>query len=89
MGIMRPESIMWLQKVTNLWCDSEIKFLFNDYTNPNTNPKIFTALILTLTDNLDAFESFCAPVFCDFIQNYFLDLESECRTPTHSDIDIY
>src|SRR6218665_1739528 len=44
------------------------KFLSNDYTNPNTNPKTLTAGILTYPD--DAIESFCAPAFCDFIRNY-------------------
>src|SRR6218665_314035 len=42
----------------------------NDYTNPNTNPKTLTAGILTLTYPDGAFESFCAPAFCDFIRNY-------------------
>src|SRR6218665_3610750 len=42
----------------------------NDYTNPNTNPKTLTTGILTLTYHDDAFESFCAPAFCDFIRNY-------------------
>jgi len=53
-----------------LWCDSEVKFLFNDNTNPNTNPKTLTTLNLTQTDLHDAFESFCEPAFCDFIRNY-------------------
>ena len=48
----------------------EVKFLSNDYTNPNTNPKTLTMLALTLTDPNDAFESFCTPVFFDFVQNY-------------------
>jgi len=61
-----------------------MKFLSNDYTNPNTNPNILTTLTPTLTDPQDAFESFCAPVSCDFIRNYFLDFKSECRTPRHS-----
>jgi len=61
---------MWLRKVTHLWCDSEVKFLSNDYTNPNTNPKTFTTLTLTLTDPQNAFERFCVPVYCDFIRNY-------------------
>ena len=60
-----------------------MKFLSNDYANPNTNPKILSALILTLTDPNAAFGSFCGPVFCDFIRNYFLDSESECRTSKH------
>ena len=42
----------------------------NDYTNPNTNPNTLTTLALTLTNHHDAFESFCAPVFCDFVRNY-------------------
>jgi len=42
--------------------------MFNDYTNPNT--KTLTTLALTLTDPHDAFDSFCAPVFCDFVRNY-------------------
>jgi len=54
-----------------------VKFMCNDYTNPNT----LTAIILTLKDPHDAFKSFCAPVFCFFIRNYFLDSESECRSP--------
>ena len=49
-----------------------MKFMSNAYTNHNTNPKILTAGILTLNDRHDAFESFCAPVFGDFIRNYFL-----------------
>jgi len=57
--------------LTRASCDREIgdvtwkvKFLSNDYTNPNTNQKTLTTLILTLTDPHDAFEKFCAPVFC-------------------------
>jgi len=60
----------------------------SDYTNPNTNPRILATLTLTLTDPLHAFESFYAPVFCDFIRKYFLDSESECRTPRHS-VNVY
>ena len=52
--------------------DSEIEFLSKAYTNPNTNPKTLTEGILTLNDRHGAFASFCAPVFCDFIWNYFL-----------------
>ena len=40
------------------------------YTNPNTNTKTLTTLTLTPTDPHDAFESFSAPVFCDFLRNY-------------------
>src|SRR6218665_2329840 len=46
----------------------EVECMSSNYTNPNTNPK--TTLALTLTDHHDAFESFCAPVFCDFVRNY-------------------
>ena len=48
----------------------EVEYLSNDYTNPNTNPKPLTTLALTLADHDNAFESFCAPVFCDFVRNY-------------------
>src|SRR6218665_2820771 len=48
----------------------EVEFLSIDYTNPNTNPKMLTTLALTLADHHDAFEIFCAPVFCDFLRNY-------------------
>src|SRR6218665_2829434 len=48
----------------------EVEFLSNDYTNPNTNPKTPTTFALTLADHHDAFESFSAPVFCDFVRNY-------------------
>src|SRR6218665_1487061 len=46
-----------------------VELLSYDYTNPNTNPK---TLALTLADHHDDFESFCAPVFCDFVglRNY-------------------
>ena len=60
-------------------CDSEMKFLSNVYSNPNTNSKTLTVGILTLNDRHDAFEGFCASVFCDFIRNYFF------RTPKLSD----
>jgi len=60
-----------------------MKFLSNDYTNPNTNPKTLTTLTLTLTDPHNAFESFCAPIFGNYMRNYFLDWESEYRTPRH------
>jgi len=60
-----------------------MKFLSNDYTNSNTNPKALTTLTMTLTDPQDTFESFCAPEFCDFIRNYFLDSESDFRIPRH------
>jgi len=52
--------------------DSQMKFLSNAYTNPNTNLKTPTPGILTLNDHHDDFESFSAPVFRDFIRNYFL-----------------
>jgi len=44
----------------------EVEFLSNVYTNPKT----LTTLALTLADHHDAFESPCAPVFCDFARNY-------------------
>src|SRR6218665_3329030 len=47
-------------------------FLSNHLMPPLTNPKTH-----------DAFESFCAPVFCDFIWHYFLDMESNIRTHRH------
>ena len=50
--------------------DREGKFLSNDYTNNNTNPKTLTTLILTITDPHGAFGSICAPAFCDFVRNY-------------------
>ena len=81
--MLLDQSVMWFRKVTSLWCDPESTFLSNDYTNPNTNPKTLTTLTLTLTDPRDAFECFCAPIFCDLIWNYFLDSESHFRTPRH------
>jgi len=36
----------------------EVTFLSNDYTNPNTSPKILTTLKLTLIDPHEAFEAF-------------------------------
>src|SRR6218665_333251 len=48
----------------------EVEFMFNDYTNPNTNPKIITTLALTIADHHDAFESFCERVLCYFARNY-------------------
>src|SRR6218665_850164 len=64
------KSVMRLRKVTNLWCASEVKFLSNDYTNPNTNTKTLTTLSLALTNPHDDFESLCAPVLCNFVRNY-------------------
>src|SRR6218665_3232075 len=48
-----------------------MKFLSNDYcnTNPTTNPKTLTTL--TLTNPHNAFESFCAPIFCDYNAELF------------------
>ena len=68
--MLLDQSVMWLRKATDWWCDSAVEFLSNDYTNPNTNPKTLTTLALTLADHHGAFESFCAPVFRDFVQNY-------------------
>ena len=58
--------VMWSWKATNWWCDSGGEI----YSNNNTNPKTLTTLTLTLADPHGAFESFCAPAFCDFIRNY-------------------
>jgi len=44
--------------------------LAEDLVNPNTNRKKLTTLTSTLTDPRNAFESFCAPIFCDIIRNY-------------------
>src|SRR6218665_712102 len=48
----------------------DVKCLSNDYTYPNTNPKTLTTLILILTDHRGTFESFCVPVFYDYVRNY-------------------
>jgi len=61
-----------LQICDLMWSWIFFKFLSNDYTNPNTNPRTLTALNLTLTDPHGAFESFCAPILCDFIRNYYV-----------------
>ena len=63
----------------------EVEFLSNDYSNPNTNSKTLTSLALTLADHHDAFESFCAPVFCDVVRNpggpiYALLTDLECSS---------
>src|SRR6218665_3896650 len=50
----------------------EVKFLSSKYTNPDTNPRTLTTLTPTLTDPHGAFESFCAPIFCDFKRNYYM-----------------
>jgi len=44
----------------------EVEFLYNDYTNPNTNPKTFTTLVLTLADNHDALKA--------LVRRYFVTL---------------
>ena len=41
--------------------------VYSDYTN--TNHRTLTTLTLTTNDPHHAFESFCAPVFCDFMRN--------------------
>src|SRR6218665_2386063 len=87
LGIRHSDSVaqMLLDQSRRASCDrgrlhdSEMKFLSNAYTNPNTNPKTLTAGILTLNDRHDAFESFYAPVFCDFYGTTFF------RTPKLSD----
>src|SRR6218665_3308753 len=62
------QSVMCLWKGSNGDVTRETKFLSNDYTRPNINPKTLTTLIpLTLTENHGAVESFCAPAFCGII----------------------
>src|SRR6218665_346026 len=58
----------------------EVEFLSNDCTNPNTNHKTLTMLALTLADHHYAFESFCAPVFCDFVRNYYSTVDGAVLT---------
>ena len=59
--MLLDQSVMWSRKVTNLWCDSEVKSLSNDYTNPNTNPRNLMTLTLTLTNSNNTFwKLFCA-----------------------------
>ena len=58
----------------------EVKFLSNDYTNNNTNPKTLTTLILTITDPHGAFGSICAPAFCDFVRNYSCNVDGAVVT---------
>src|SRR6218665_3006570 len=58
----------------------EVEFLSNDYTNPNTNPKTLTMLALTLADHHDAFKSFFAPVFWDFVRNYYCTVDGAVVT---------
>ena len=64
--ILLDQSVMWLRKATDWWCESGVECMSNGYTNPKT----LTMLALTLTDLHDAFESFCVPEFCDFVRNY-------------------
>src|SRR6218665_2672168 len=47
----------------------EVKFLSNDYTNNNTNPKTLTTLILTYNCPSRRFWKLL-PAFCDFVRNY-------------------
>src|SRR6218665_2714607 len=58
----------------------EVEFLSNDYANPNTNPKTLTTIALTLANHHDAFASFRAPVFCDFLRNYFCTVDGAVVT---------
>src|SRR6218665_3620174 len=58
----------------------EVEFLSNDHTNPNTNPKTLTTLALTIADHQDAFESFYAPVFCDFVRIYSCSVDGAVVT---------
>ena len=62
----------------------KVEFLSNDYTNPNTNPKTLTTLALTLADHHDAFESFCARVFWDFVRNYSCTVDGAVVTSIKS-----
>src|SRR6218665_3205677 len=62
----------------------EGKFLSNDYTNPNTNPRTLTTLALILADHHDDFERFCAPVFCDFVRNYSCTVDGAVVTSRSS-----
>jgi len=68
--MLLDQSAMCLRKATVGDVTREVEFLSNDYTSPNTNHKTLTTLALTLADHHDVFESFCAPVFCDFVWNY-------------------
>ena len=48
--------VTWFENSWSFGCDLEVKFMSNDYTNPNTNPKTLTTLTLTLTDHDETFE---------------------------------
>src|SRR6218665_1305782 len=61
----------------------EGEFLSIDYTNPNTNPKPRTTLVLSLADHHNAFESFHAPAFCDFVGNYSCTVDGAVVTSIH------
>jgi len=54
--------VMWFENKWNFGCDSEVKFVSNDYTNPNTNPKTLMTLTMTLTDHDEMFERFLGAV---------------------------
>jgi len=58
----------------------EVECMSNYYANPDTNPKTLTTLSLTLTEHQDAYESFYAPVLCDFARNYFCTVDGAVVT---------
>jgi len=62
-----------------------MKFLSNDYTNPNANPKTLTALTLTLAELTTLLKAFVRRYFVTLFgtRPYFLDSESDFRTPRH------
>jgi len=64
----------------------EMKFISNNYTNPNTYPETLTTLTLTLADPQGAFESFCAPVFYDFVRNYSCTVDSTIDNSLYNSI---
>ena len=62
--MLLDQNVMWTSQIGDV--TREVEFLSNYYTNPKT----LTTLALTLADHHDAFESFCAPIVCDFVRNY-------------------
>jgi len=52
----RYDDVTWLQIGEGTW---EVKFLSNNYTKPDTNPKTLTTLTLILTMLLKAFVRLC------------------------------
>ena len=37
--IVGDQRVTWFENISSFGCDSEMKFVPNDYTNINTNPK--------------------------------------------------